>query len=110
MATKEAIDEAIAIIENHHCIDNVKRSDITQFVRLSPDSDLSECSFEYAIERLADFPLSEVAKILICSQRDSVLAGRMAEKHGCSVIILPGIDDDYWALCGDYTVVYTMGS
>ena len=86
------------------------RTDVTRFIKLSIDSDLSECSFEAAIGYLDSHPLNERPRVLICSQRDSVLAGRMAEKHGCSVIILPGIHDDYWALCGDYTMIYSPGA
>ena len=109
MATKEVIDEAIAIIENHRCVDNVKRPDITRFIKLSITSDLSECSFEAAIGYFAGPPFNEKPKILLCSQVDAVLAGRLAQIHGCSVIAMPGIPDDCWAVCGDNVGVYSPG-
>ena len=83
-------------------------TDVTMFTKLEVDSDLTETAIEIAMELLGSS--RQCRYTLICSHGDAVMAGRLAAKHGFSVIVLPGILDDYWALCGDYFGVYSPGA
>ena len=85
--------------------------DVTNAIKLSIDTDLSEASFESAAEILAGLPY-EKPTILIASSKNAVIAGRIAAKTNIGVIIMPAnlIGDDGWMVCGGHSAVYSTGA
>ena len=85
-----------------------EQADIYCFLKTQFDCDLSEASFEDACEKLG----SDKPKQLICTADSGVIAGRLAERAGLQVIVLPNdiMPNDAWVLMGDYKSVFSKGA
>jgi hypothetical protein len=84
--------------------------DVIRSSRISIPSDLSETAFEDAIIQLKAKAGEKSPKFLITGEINAVLAGRLAQKYGLNVVILPGINRDYWAVTGEYACIWSPGA
>ena len=81
--------------------------------KLLTDSDLSVSAYESFQERSP--PLSDakedIVKYIICGPNDSIKAGRLAEKYGLNVIVLPPeiIRTNGWAIVEGFSSIYCPG-
>ena len=54
--------------------------------------------------------INGVPLMLTCSPSDTIAAWHIAKKYGFSVVVLPGIPDDYFALSCGCTCIYSPGA
>ena len=85
-------------------------TDVTNSITLNIPTDLSDIGYEAAVDMLNSNDVQIIERTLIVSPCDAVMAGRLADEYQLSVIVLPILKSNSWALIGRYVSVCSDGS